>query len=77
MTTYNQILNALNAGEIVHLENHSGAIYKTSCGFLGWTHYGSSANEFSLKGLKFVLKVIFKITDLRKAKIFFNDSIYL
>ena len=77
VASYSKILNALNAGEIVHFENHSGALYKTSSGFLGWTHYGSSANNFNIKELKWVLKVIFKIPDLRKVKMFTSDSIYL
>lgn len=77
MTTYNQILNALNNGEIVHFENHSGALYKTSNGFLGWNYYGSSANKFNKKELKWVLKVIFKIPDLHKVKMYTSDSIYL
>lgn len=34
-------------------------MYKTRQGNIGWTYYGSSANEMTMDGLKFVLEVVF------------------
>lgn len=39
-------------------------MYKTTGGYLGWTHYGSSANELTVEGLQWVLEVIFHMDAL-------------
>lgn len=39
-------------------------LYKTMQGNIGWTHYGSSANDCNLDGLKFILDVVFHMDAL-------------
>lgn len=47
----------------------SDVLYKTRAGFIGWTHYGSSANKNTLNDLYWIITVIFKTTpdDFEKA----------
>ena len=64
MTTQ-QMLQGIRSGKRYQVRGESGYgndIYLTENGFIGWTRYGSSANENTLEGLNFVLDVIFKLT---------------
>lgn len=36
-------------------------LYKTFSGYIGWSHYGSSAEKNNLDGLKFAIIIIFKM----------------
>lgn len=59
------MLENIRSGKRYQVKGNSGYgmdIYLTHDGFIGWTHYGSSANENNIDGLKFILDVIFKLT---------------
>ena len=74
VANYSEIFKALEKGVFVHFKGIDCALWKTDRGNLGWRHFGSSANPYTLKDLKFVIKTIFNIKDLRKVKIYTSDS---
>ena len=58
-TVYGTIEKHRQGGAFFH-----PVLYKTIQGFIGWSHYGSSANKCSIEGLNFILEHIFHMDAL-------------
>lgn len=78
------LLDNINAGTVYGtIEKHrlGGAyfhpvMYLTTCGNIGWTHYGSSANKCNLDGLKFILNTVFHMDALTFMKHYYTRAEY-
>ena len=51
-------------------------LYKTMQGNIGWTHYGSSANDCNPDGLKFILDVVFHMDAITFMSHYYTQAEY-
>lgn len=78
-----RIYNNIQAGKIygeywlnVKYPFFSEVLYKTCGNYIGWTHYGSSANKNTKKELAWIISVIFDTTpeEFEKMYVIYDSS---